>query len=347
MVVLASDPSTYERNGFTPERAAGAFADFAEREQMPLATNVIERMPTTEPACRAVIATRLNAPEREQRVLRELRRARMENQLFDEQPVIDAAAVRAGVTAADLNSWLADPRLDAAVAADMDAARRPSAASLQLDHKLANWEGGKRYTCPSYELEGPSGRIDVPGFNPFAVYETALANVSPELERRDDPGTVEEVLAWADQPLATKEVAVLLDTDLVPAREQLQAHAPVRGRRHEEKFQRGRALARLIHRRHGDKGRFVRNHRARVRAHVHERARLLRRGAEAHAVIRHVLLWRVRVPCHRRARRERAHEREQAEHGEQHKQPLHGPDALASAHSGLLSPCSNSPLSAS
>ena len=32
------------------------------------------------------------------------------------------------------------------------AARNPSQAALAQDDKLASWPGGRRYTCPSYEM---------------------------------------------------------------------------------------------------------------------------------------------------------------------------------------------------
>ena len=96
-------------------------------------------------------------------------------------------------------------------------------AARVLDHKLANWSGGQRYTCPSYELlrleDGV--RIAVPGFQPFNVYDVITANLVPGLERRDDPGSVAEVLEWCDTPLATQEVAVVRDIPFEQAREEL------------------------------------------------------------------------------------------------------------------------------
>jgi len=52
-----------------------------------------------------------------------------------------------------------------------------------------------------------------------------VANLAPELERRADPASVEEVLAWAGEPLASAEVAMLCALDLVEARERLVATA--------------------------------------------------------------------------------------------------------------------------
>ena len=62
----------------------------------------------------------------------------------------------------------------------------------------------------------------MPGFQPFAVYEVAVANVAADVERRPPPQSVEEVLAWAPYPLATAEVAELRGIGLDQAREELQ-----------------------------------------------------------------------------------------------------------------------------
>ena len=61
----------------------------------------------------------------------------------------------------------------------------------------------------------------MPGFQPWAAYEVALANVAPGLEKRDPPSDVTELLRWAGTPLASKEVAVVMDTDVLAAREAL------------------------------------------------------------------------------------------------------------------------------
>ena len=61
----------------------------------------------------------------------------------------------------------------------------------------------------------------MPGFQPFAAYDVVLANLIPDAARREPPESVEEVLTWAGEPLASKEVAVVCDTDVRTARESL------------------------------------------------------------------------------------------------------------------------------
>jgi hypothetical protein len=111
----------------------------------------------------------------------------------------------------------------AAMREDMAHAREPSCAARVLDERLANWSGGRRYTCPSFEIvrERDGVQIAVPGFQPFAAYDVVLANLVPGLDRRDPPGSVLEVLEWAGEPLASREVAVVMDIDHAAAREAL------------------------------------------------------------------------------------------------------------------------------
>ena len=79
-----------------------------------------------------------------------------------------------------LPGW-ATTAVEAELREDMAAARRPSPAARVLDARLANWSGGRRYTCPSYEITRLSDgvTIAVPGFQPFAAYDVVLANLVP------------------------------------------------------------------------------------------------------------------------------------------------------------------------
>jgi hypothetical protein len=202
---------------------AGAFATIARDHGMPIDTAQRPRMAATEPACRAVVAARLRAPEREDALLRAFRVRHHSAELLDDPQTVRAAAVDAGLDPAQLQEWMGEEDVQRVLAEDRAAAREPSAAARVLDHKLANWSGGRRYTCPSYEIVRASDgvRIAVPGFQPFAAYDVVLANLLPGSERRDPPSCVLEVLEWAGEPLATREVAVLCDIPHDAAREAL------------------------------------------------------------------------------------------------------------------------------
>lgn len=224
MVVLADSPDQYLSTGFTPERQAGALRTIARDHGMPINTSQRPRMAATRPACRAVVAARLHDPRDSRELLRCLRVHNFAGDaLLDEPQMLELATASAGLDLGELESWMADPRVEEALAEDMAAARGPMPAARVLDHKLANWSGGRRYTCPTYEITRLSDevRIVIPGFQPFAVYDVVLANLIPGTDRRAAPGSVEEVLRWAAGPLATREVAVLADLDQADAREQL------------------------------------------------------------------------------------------------------------------------------
>ena len=224
MVVLSRSPDDYLAKGFTPERQSQALADIQRRYGMPIDPRPRPRMSATVHACRAVVAARLHASEHEQALLRRLRIRAMAGDMFDAPFTIALCAREAGIEARPLlNMWGDDPDVERELEADADAARSPSRAALAMNHKLAPAGDGWRYTCPSYLVTrlDDGRRFDVPGFQPAAVYEAAIANLVPELERRSAPGSVEEVLAWAGEPLATAEVTAICDVDPTDARTEL------------------------------------------------------------------------------------------------------------------------------
>jgi predicted DsbA family dithiol-disulfide isomerase len=223
MVGLAESPDEYLDRGFTPERQSSAFAMISREHGMPIDTSVRPRMAATVPACRAVVAAKLHAPDRTRRLLRRLRVRHFSGQLLDDPQTIADAATDAGIEPAELERWAASDDVEAALREDMTAARHPIQAARVLDDKLANWSGGRRYTCPSYEIVRVSDgvKIAVPGFQPFAVYDVVTANLVPDVDRRPRPDCVEAVLRWTGTPLATKEVAVVSGLDFADARERL------------------------------------------------------------------------------------------------------------------------------
>lgn len=224
MVGLSATPEENEDKGLTPASMASGLATLAREHHMPMATHERPRVAATLPACRAVVAAREHGSERLARaLLRQLRVRHFGGGLLDDPHTIGAAGHDAGIAPETLGGWMADPAVEAALVADMSAAREPIPAARILDHKLANWSGGVRYTCPSYEFVRLSDgvRIAVPGFQPFAVYDVVLANLLPTVERRAEPASVEQALGWAGEPLATQEVAVLMDLSLEGAREEL------------------------------------------------------------------------------------------------------------------------------
>jgi predicted DsbA family dithiol-disulfide isomerase len=226
MIGLTSDREEYGRRGYTPEQMAQGYAMFAERYGMPLETAPRPRLGATVPACRAVVAARLHAPEHEEALLRRLRVRAMTTAtgVLDEPETIAAAAREAGLDPAELERWVADPDVERQLAEDMALTRDPAPPAIAMKHKLAQTpQGGWRYTAPSLVFTREDGAaLDTPGFQPSLAYENAVANLAPELERRDEPASVEELLAWAPFPLATREVAEVMGiASLIDARHAL------------------------------------------------------------------------------------------------------------------------------
>lgn len=187
---------------------------------MPIDPAPFARPASSEPACRAVVAARLRAPELQEPLLRRLRVRVMLGGLLDDPDVIAGAAHEAGLDPARLLEWCAQADVEEALHGDIAAARNPPPAARALDHKLGGPRSERRYTAPSYEIASADGGtiVAVPGFNPIEAYETAIANLAPELERRPKPGSVDEVLAWAGQPLATVEVALIAQLGMTATR---------------------------------------------------------------------------------------------------------------------------------
>jgi predicted DsbA family dithiol-disulfide isomerase len=226
LVVLSEEPPT----AFTPERIADGRKLLHERYGMPMAWTPLPPRAATVDACRAVVAARLRTEDGCRPLLRRLRVLTFMGLALDDPEVIGRAAAEAGVDPDALARWVREDEVDEALRADMRAARSPSPASRAQDYKLGGPLEERRYTCPSYELERvaparedwqTANRVDLPGFRPVEAYETALANLAPELRRRPDPEAVEEVLAWAGMPVATAEVAAVCDRPVTDVREEL------------------------------------------------------------------------------------------------------------------------------
>lgn len=225
MVVLAESREEYVQKGLTPAMLAGGLRKLATAHGMPIDWTEREAVASTVDACRAVVAARLHGPDgASERLLRRLRVLVMADEgLLDDPATIERAAREAGIDPEELTRWTAQDDVEAALRADMDAARDPDPAALALVHKLAPAGDGHRYTCPSLELRTEEMTVAAPGFQPTESYEVAISHLAPGLERRADPQSAEEVLAWAQVPLATAEVAAVMGIETSEAHLELAA----------------------------------------------------------------------------------------------------------------------------
>jgi predicted DsbA family dithiol-disulfide isomerase len=223
MIVLTEKSSSFEERGLSREMVAGNAQGLRSAYGMPMLTEPPDRLAATIQACRAYVGARIHEPARADQLLRALRRhAFSEGRPLDRLETIHDAGADAGITRESLDSWLADEQVERALHEDMAATRSPLPEAIALAHRLSRSNGGLRYSTGSAVFDRGDRRVVMPGFQPFAVYEVAVANVAPELERRPPPKTVEEVLSGAPYPLATAEVAELRGIALDQAREELQ-----------------------------------------------------------------------------------------------------------------------------
>jgi predicted DsbA family dithiol-disulfide isomerase len=219
MVVLSLDPRE-------PRRLAEGAPNLQRTHGMPIDPGPKAGPVQSRPACAAVVAARVHAGAAvAERLLRALRVRTMAGGELDDPALLDAAAADAGLAPETLRDWVATPEAEFALESDIAAARAPSPAALRQAHKLSGPPAQRRYSTPSYDIaraDGTGAPVAIPGFNPVEVYESALHNLTAELERRGKPANVEEALDWAGEtPLATAEVALLLEVDATAARANL------------------------------------------------------------------------------------------------------------------------------
>ena len=208
---LTEHADQYAERGYTPTRAAQGALMF-RRYGMPFATQPRPRMVGTAPACRAIVATRLLDPPREQEVHRALQLAWFTTPLvLDEPDAIEQALTRVPqLDAKAIVGALEDDAVLAAYAADRDEARSAQGGATEFQGKSANSDGRVRYTAPSLVFERDGARIEAGGFQPVEAYDVAIANLDPTLDRRQPPETPLDALNAFPDGLVTQEVAAIM-----------------------------------------------------------------------------------------------------------------------------------------
>jgi 2-hydroxychromene-2-carboxylate isomerase len=218
MIGLTEDRTQYEQRGYTPLLMARNNRQFS-RFGMPFAREPKPRMAATARACRLVVATRLTAPEYEWPIFRALQFVQFTTQF----PLDDDAALRAAlayVPQLDADALLGMLDSDAvtdAYEADRAEARTAEGGATEFQGKAANTDGKVRFTAPSLLFEAADGRtFEAGGFQPLEVYDAAVANLDPTLERRGVPASPREIVDRFPYALASREVAQILATGIAP-----------------------------------------------------------------------------------------------------------------------------------
>jgi protein-disulfide isomerase-like protein with CxxC motif len=209
---LAEDAARYARDGYTPMRLALAYAEF-RRFGMPFEITPKPRVSGTSEACRAIVATRLEAPEHEDAALRALQLTQFTTTaVFDEPETLRSALSRVdGLDADAIVARIDDRDVREAYEADRARARTAAGSPTEAQGRAANTDGAVRYTAPTLIFEAGDGRsLEVGGFQPLEAYDVAVANLEPTLDRRPPPGDPVEVLAAFGYPLTTAEVTAVM-----------------------------------------------------------------------------------------------------------------------------------------
>jgi protein-disulfide isomerase-like protein with CxxC motif len=214
---LAEDGQQYDHRGYTPARAAAGRIRF-RAFGMPFTTEPRERNLATARGCRAIVATRLQAPEREVAVFRALQFGWMTTTLLmdTDEGVRAAIADVPGIDADAIVAALDSPKVTEAYHADRAIARTAAGSPTEAMGRAAETDGSVRFTAPSLIFEADGRTLDAGGFQPMEAYDVCLANLAPALERRPEAADAGEALAAFPDGLTTQEVAEIMTARLSP-----------------------------------------------------------------------------------------------------------------------------------
>ncbi len=217
VIGLAESHEQYVERGYTPERAAAGNRMFEDRFGMPFWRGLKDRVSATAPACRAIVAVREEHPDLVEATFRafQFQHFTTAGRLDDPEALRATLRTVDGVDADAIIDRLDDEAVLAAYEADRARARSAEGSPTHVQNRTATSDGPVRYTAPSVLFTLADGRsLEVGGFQPFESYDTALANLAPELDRRAEPAGPLEALAAFPDGLTTAELAEVLRTDL-------------------------------------------------------------------------------------------------------------------------------------
>jgi protein-disulfide isomerase-like protein with CxxC motif len=213
---LAEDPEVYVARGYTPDRQAKGYLSF-RRFGMPFATAPRTRVVATGRACRAIVATRLLAPELEFAVFRALQFTQFcTTELFDTDAGIAAALEQVeGLDGEVILAALDTPATEAAYQADRAAARQAAGGPTEFQGKAAQTDGPVRYTAPTLIFRHADGRaLEAGGFQSLEAYDVCIANLDVSLKRQAPPVAAVDALRAFPLGLTTAEVAEIMAPSL-------------------------------------------------------------------------------------------------------------------------------------
>jgi 2-hydroxychromene-2-carboxylate isomerase len=209
---LTETADQYVRRGYTPTRSSRGYLGFARRFGMPFASQPRARMIATQRGCRAIVATRLQRPDRELAVYRALQFAWFTTPLLldEDEAILHALSAVDDLDAAAIVASLDDPEVTAAYDADRAEARSAAGSPTEFQGKAAATDGPVRFTAPSLVLEAGDRRLEAGGFQPVEAYDVLVANLDPTMDRRDAPEDPREAVEAFPDGLVTAEVAAIM-----------------------------------------------------------------------------------------------------------------------------------------
>ena len=208
---LTERAEQYEERGYTPLMMALSAQDF-RRYGMPFAPYRKERVAATARGCRAIVATRLHAPEHEWAALRALQFAQFTTPMVldDDEQLLEPLSGVPGLDAARVVGALDDPDVMVAYERDRAEARTAAGSPTELQGKTAQTDGPLRYTAPSLIFTAGERRLEAGGFQPAEAYDVLIANLDPTLDRRPPPDDLDALLKRFPDGLVTQEVAAIM-----------------------------------------------------------------------------------------------------------------------------------------
>ena len=209
---LAEERGQYAARGYTATDMALGWRTTFVRFGMPLAFTPKADVSATSPGCRAIVATRLDAPEHEVAAFRALQFEQFTTTRRLEDPALLRAALTTvpGLDADAIVARIDDPDVLAAYEADRARARTAAGSPAEFQGRTANTDGAVRYTAPSL-IFGTGGRsLEAGGFQPLEAYDVIVANLDVTLPRRAPASDPADVLAVFPYPLASAEIAAAM-----------------------------------------------------------------------------------------------------------------------------------------
>ncbi|MCW2972052.1 MAG: hypothetical protein JWN72_325 [Thermoleophilia bacterium] len=211
LIGLSEDTAAVEAKGFTPLMMAQFQGNFA-RWGMPFDKRPKSRLAASSPACRAIVAVRIDAPGREFAALRALQLGNFTDGVLLDEPADIQRALDgvAGIDAAAIVARIEDDDVWAAYRTDL-AQTRTAAGTAGARQGKTGFDGDlERYSAPTLVFELDGRAFDAGGMQPLEAYDVLITNLDPSIERAAAPDHARAIVDRFPEGVVTQEVALIL-----------------------------------------------------------------------------------------------------------------------------------------